>query len=469
MQIFGRAKVRDKFVAEAIEAQPSRRALLHAACACGALGLLRPVAALAQMQPATAAGPTRAIHWVLDQAAQAIESRMIAWRRDIHANPELGNQEKRTAGLVAQHLKSLGYEVREGVAETGVVGLLKGEGGPGPVIALRADMDALPVAEEVDLPFASKVKTQWGGESVGVMHACGHDCHVAILMAVAEVLAKMRKDMRGTFKLIFQPAEEGLPPGQSGGARVMVEQGVMENPKPDAVFGLHVGAGLPVGTLAYRPGVSTSASDGFRIIVRGKQTHGARPWAGVDPLVIGASILTALQTIVSRETDVMREPTVVTVGAFKGGVRNNIVPDSAEMQGTLRTFSERQRTRAKRRITEIAENIAKGMNGSAEVFFDGTAYPSVVNDAALVERMAPSLARVGAKTILSDMPGTASEDFSYFAQVVPGMFFNVGITRTGESFAPNHSPRFQVDEAGLIYGLRAMLHVVADFTGSGTA
>jgi amidohydrolase len=470
MRLFGRSPVPPTFVAEAIDTQPSRRALLHAACACGALELLRPVAALAQMQPAAAAGPTRAIHGALDQAAQAIEARMIAWRRDIHANPELGNQEKRTAGLVAQHLKSLGYEVREGVAETGVVGLLKGEGGPGPVIALRADMDALPVTEEVDLPFASKVKTQWGGETVGVMHACGHDCHVAILMAAAEVMAKMRKDLRGTIKLIFQPAEEGLPPGQSGGARVMVEQGVMENPKPDAVFGLHVGSALPVGALSYRPGVSTSAADMFRIVVQGKQTHGARPWTGVDPVVIGASIVTALQTIVSRETDVMREPTVVTVGAFRGGVRNNIIPDKAEMEGTLRTFSEQQRTRAKRRIGEIAENIARGMNGSAEVFWSGMSYPSVVNDVALVGRMAPSLARVGARTILSDIPGSASEDFSYYAQVVPGMFFSVGTARPAEkNAASNHSPRFYVDEAGLIYGLRAMLHIVADFTGSDTA
>jgi amidohydrolase len=470
MRLFARSPSQETFVAEAADTQPSRRALLHAACACGALGLLRPVAALAQAQPAAAAGPTRAIHGVLDQAAQAIESRMIGWRRDIHANPELGNQEKRTAALVAQHLKSLGYEVREGVAETGVVGQLQGEGGPGPVIALRADMDALPVTEEVDLPFASKVKTQWGGETVGVMHACGHDCHVAILMAAAEVIAKMRKDLRGTVKLIFQPAEEGLPPGQSGGARVMVQQGVMENPKPDAVFGLHVGSGLPVGTVAYRPGVSTSGSDVFRIVVRGKQTHGARPWAGVDPVVIGAAIVTALQTIVSRETDVMREPTIVTVGVFRSGVRNNIIPDTADLVGTLRTFSEQQRTRAKRRIGEIAENIARGMNGSAEVVFAGTAYPPVINDAALVERMAPSLARVGQKTMLSEVPSSASEDFSYYGQVVPGMFFNVGIARPGDTdAAPNHSPRFQVDEAGLIYGLRAMLHVVADFTGSGTA
>ena len=469
MRLFGRSPVAEKFVAEAIDPRPSRRALLHAACACGALGLLRPVAALAQ-SPGAAAGPTRAIHGMLDEAAKAVEARMIAWRRDIHANPELGNQEKRTAGLVAQHLKSLGYEVREGIAVTGVVGLLKGEGGPGPVIALRADMDALPVAEEVDLPFASKIKTQWGGEMVGVMHACGHDCHVAILMAVAEVVATRRKDLRGTIKLIFQPAEEGLPPGERGGAQVMVEQGVMDNPKPDAVFGLHVTSAMPVGMLAYRPGVATSGADMFRIIVRGKQTHGARPWTGVDPVVIGSTIVTTLQTIISRETDVMRDPAVVTIGAFRGGVRNNIIPDQAELQGTLRTFSERHRARVKQRIGEIAENIARGMNGSAEVLWDGASYPSVVNDVALVGKMAPSLARAGARTYLSDVPGSASEDFSYYGQVVPGMFFNVGIARPDDRSAPsNHSPRFYVDEAGLIYGLRAMLHVIADFTGSGTA
>ena len=250
----------------------------------------------------------------------------------------------------------------------------------------------------------------------------------------------------------------------------MVEQGVMENPKPDAVFGLHVGSALPVGMLGYRPGVSTAAADAFRIVVSGKQTHGARPWTGVDPLVIGATIFDDAaddrqprdrRDARARGGDDRRVP---------GGVRNNIIPDMAEMQGTLRTFSEQQRTRAKRRIGEIAENIARGMNGSAEVSWGGTSYPSVVNDATLVERMAPSLARVGARTILSDVPGSASEDFSYFGQIVPGMFFNVGIARPGDSdAAPNHSPRFQVDEAGLIYGLRAMLHVVADFTGSGTA
>jgi amidohydrolase len=470
MRLFGRAQIPEKFVAEAIDLNPSRRSLLQAACACGALGLLHPVASFAQSATGAAAGPARAIHAVLDEAAKAVEAKMIDWRRDIHANPELGNQERRTSALVAQHLKSLGYEVREGIAVTGVVGLLKGEGGDGPVIALRADMDALPVAEEVDVPFASKARTQWGGETVGVMHACGHDCHVAILMAVAEVVASKRKELRGTVKLIFQPAEEGLPPGQRGGAQVMVEQGVMENPKPDAVFGLHVTSGIPAGIIGYRPGVVSSGVDNFRILVKGKQTHGARPWTGVDPVVIGSTIVTTLQTILSRETDVMRDPAVVTIGVFRGGLRSNIIPETAELQGTLRTFNERYRGRARQRIGEIAENIAKGMNGSAQTFWDGTSYPSVVNDAALVAKMAPSLARSGARTFVADVPGSASEDFSYYAQVVPGMFFNVGVAKPGDrEAASNHSPKFYVEETGLIYGLRAMLHIIADFTGSGTA
>lgn len=462
-------KLRSGFVAESVEPDPARRALLAGACACCALAMFEPKGALAQSLPVPAAGPVRPIHGLLDARAKEIEARMIAWRRDIHANPELGNQETRTAGIVAQHLKSLDYEVKEGVAVTGVVGLMKGEGGPGPVIALRADMDALPVAEEVDLPFASKVKTQWGGETVGVMHACGHDCHVAILMAAAEVIAKMRKDLRGTVKLIFQPAEEGLPIGQVGGARVMVEQGVMADPKPDAVFGLHVGT-LPVGMLSYRPGVGTSGADNFQITVRGLQTHGARPWDGVDPIVIGSSIVTTLQTTISREIDILRNPAVLSVGQFKGGLRSNIIPDKAELVGTLRTYSETQRVTLKRRVAEIAENVARSMRGSAEVIWSEGSYPSVINDAALADRMAPSLARVGARVQRADFPGSASEDFSYFAQVSPGLFFSVGIASPDDKNpAANHSPRFKVDEAGLIYGLRAMLHIVADFTGSGTA
>lgn len=467
MLLFGNS---GRFVAEEVSPDASRRGLLAGACACLAFAALKPWAASAQSIPAASAGPARPIHAKLDEAARAIEQKMIAWRRDIHANPELGNRETRTSALVARHLKALGYEVREGVATTGLVAVLKGEGGPGPVLALRADMDALPVAEQVDLPFASKAKAEWNGESVGVMHACGHDCHVAILMAAAEVLASMRKDLRGTVKLLFQPAEEGLPVGETGGARVMVEEGALANPKPDAVFGLHVMAGAPAGTITYRPGATMSGSDTFKIVVQGRQTHGAMPWNGVDPVVIASTIVTTLQTVLSRETDVQRNPAVLTVGTIRGGLRHNIVPDMVEMNGTLRTFTEAHRTQVKQRVAEIAENTARGMRGSAAVTWNPVAYPATVNDPALVEKMAPTLARTAGKLIRADFPVSPSEDFSYFANTVPGLFFFVGIDAPGATgAAPNHSPRFRVDEAGLAYGLRSMLHLVADFTGSGAA
>lgn len=468
-----KASTATRFVAEAVAPDAGRRGLLAGACACAAFAALRPLAARAQSLPAPPPAPARPIHAVLDEAARGIEAKMIAWRRDIHAHPELGNQETRTAALVARHLKALGYEVREGVAVTGVVGVLAGEGGPGPVLALRADMDALPVAEQVDLPFASKARAPWGGETVGVMHACGHDCHVAMLMAAAEVLAAQRRQIRGTIKLIFQPAEEGLPVGEVGGARLMVEQGALADPKPDAVIGLHVMAGAPVGTVTYRAGPILSGSDTFRIVVRGRQTHGAQPWNGVDPITIGSTIVTTLQTIVSRETDIQRNPAVLTVGVFKGGVRHNIVPDEVELSGTLRTYGEEHRQRVRQRVGEIAEGVAKSMRGSAEVSWNPAVYPATINDAALVERMAPSLARAcgaGGTLVRADFPASPSEDFSYFANVVPGLFFFVGIDPPGSrGAAPNHSPRFQVDEAGLAYGLRALLHLTADFTGSGAA
>jgi amidohydrolase len=369
---------------------------------------------------------------------------------------------------VAAHLRKLGYDVREGVAHTGVVAVLQGQGGSGPVIALRADMDALPVAEEVALPFASKVRTTWEGQDVGVMHACGHDCHVAILMAVAEVLAQHQSELRGTVKLLFQPAEEKLPYGEIGGARLMVDQGAMDNPKPDAVFGLHVMSASPVGSIGYRPGAVTASSDGFRLTVTGKQTHGAMPWNGVDPVVVGSQIVSALQTLVSRETDVTKQAVVLSVSTFHAGVRYNIIPDKAEMTGTLRTYDETTRQRMMTRVKEIAGSIAAGMNASAEVIWEANGYPPIMADEALVERMAPSLVRVAGDKAQVAERSSAGEDFSYFAQKAPGMFFFVGIASPGvQNAAPNHSPRFQVDEAGLIVGLRAMLHLVADYTGSG--
>ena len=398
----------------------------------------------------------------IEREAQAVEAQMIAWRRDIHQNPELGNREVRTSALVAAHLKKLGYEVRDKIAITGVVGILKG-GKPGPVVALRADMDALPVTEEVDLPFASKVKTTWNGRETGVMHACGHDAHTAILMAAADVFAKLRDQLSGTIKLIFQPAEEGLPIGEEGGAQLMIKEGVLENPKPEAVFGLHVTSGLNIGMLAYRAGAAMDGSDTFRIIVKGRQTHGARPWQGIDPIVIGAQIVLALQTIQSRQVDVTKEPSVLTIGAFNGGNRPNIIPDKVEMLGTLRTFDQETRDFIIRRVKETTEAIAQSGGAEATVEWKADGYIPLVNNVALTQRMVPTLKRVAG--VVEGPRITASEDFSFYAKHVPGLFFHVGITPSGVAplkAASNHSPRFQIDEAGLLTGLRSILHVTFD-------
>ena len=303
----------------------------------------------------------------IDSAAVAAEARVIAWRRDLHAHPELGNREFRTAAIVAEHLRALGFDqVQTGVAHTGVVGLLVG-GLPGPVVALRADMDALPVVEEVDLPFASKVRTEWNGETVGVMHACGHDAHVAILMGVAEVLAGLRASLCGSVKFLFQPAEELPPEGEEGGAKLMVEQGAMDNPRPAAVFGLHVTSRLPVGVIGYRPGPTMASADNLKITIHGRQTHGAMPWLGVDPIVTSAQVILGLQTVVSRQTDLTQEPAVLTIGAIKGGLRENIIPDSVEMRGTIRTFDEGMRDDIHERVTYLAEAISRGSRAGCTV------------------------------------------------------------------------------------------------------
>ena len=445
-----------------------RRGLLAAACACCALGL-GPIGARANVP----AAPARALHARLDGAAGAIETRMIGWRRDIHQNPELGNKEVRTAALVTEHLRRLGYDVREQVAVTGVVGTLRGGGGNGPVVALRADMDALPVTEPVGLPFASRSRTMWGGEETDVMHACGHDCHTAILMAVAEVLAEVRAELRGSVKLIFQPAEEGLPNFEVGGARRMLDEGAFQNPRPAVVFGLHVVPNCSVGTIFYFNGITHASADEFRITVQGRQTHGAFPWTGVDPIVVGAQIVSALQTIASREANVVRSPVVFTIGRFQAGNRSNIIPDRAELNGTLRAFDDNERNLAKRRASEIVEGIASSMNAKAEVFWAPNGVPRNENNAALMDRMAPTLARAaGPANLLLETKSTGYEDFSYFSRNVPGLFFHIGITPPGvdtATAARNHSPLFKVDEAGLITGLRAMLHLVADYTGSGSA
>jgi amidohydrolase len=400
----------------------------------------------------------------VDRRATQVEGKVVAWRRDIHAHPELSNRETRTAEIVAQHLRSLGLEVRAGVAHTGVVGVLRG-GRPGRVVALRADMDALPVTEEVDVPFASRVRATYNGQDVGVMHACGHDTHTAMLMGAAEVLAGMRRDLPGTVVFIFQPAEEGPPAGERGGAELMIAEGALDNPKPDAIFGLHV-LPYPAGEIRYRPGGAMASSDGLRIVVRGRQTHGAQPWAGVDPIVVAAQVVMGLQTIASRQVDITAAPAIVTVGVINGGVRNNIIPDSVVMLGTIRTFDAAMRRDIHERVRRTAESIALSAGATARVTVD-TGPPVTYNDPALTEQMLPTLRQVaGAANVHLAQPLTPAEDFSRYQERIPGLFFFLGITPPGadpRTVAANHSPRFFVDEAALPVGVRALAHVAVDY------
>jgi amidohydrolase len=400
----------------------------------------------------------------IDRIAQETTPLVVRWRRDFHQHPELGNREFRTSKIIAEELKKLGYEVTIDVAKTGVVATLRG-GKPGPVVALRADMDALPVTEQVDLPFKSTEKAQWNGQQVGVMHACGHDNHMAILMGAATVFAKLRNQLPGTIKLIFQPAEEGAPEGETGGAEQMVKENVLDSPKVDAIFGLHVFPG-PAGSISYRPGPIMASNDSFTIKIRGKQTHGAVPWGGVDPIVIGAQIVNALQTIISRNVNITEAPAVVTVALFHSGVRSNIVPEDAELGGTIRTFGEETRKDIRRRVDLIARNIAEAAGGKAEVIIS-PGYPVTVNDAKLTERMVPTFTRVaGADNVrVAPLTGTA-EDFSYFEQRVPGIFFFLGVTPRDQDWtkaAQNHSPLFFADEAALPVGVRALTNLAIDY------
>jgi amidohydrolase len=401
----------------------------------------------------------------IDALTVQLEPKVVTWRRDIHAHPELGNRETRTAALVAEHLRGLGLDVTTNVAHTGVVAILRG-GKPGPVVALRADMDALPVTELVALPFASKVRTQYNGQDVGVMHACGHDNHVAILMGVAELLTTLRKDLPGSVKFIFQPAEEGAPIGEDGGAEMMVREGVLQNPKVDAIFGLHVASVANVGQIRYRAGSAMAAVDRLLITVQGKQTHGALPWAGVDPIVTASQIVLGLQTIVSRQIDLTLAPAIVTVGRIQGGVRNNIIPDSVQLEGTIRSFDSTMRDDIHRRIKQTAESIAASSGASAKVeIFPG--YPVTVNDPALTERMAPTLRRVaGSQNVAVGQLQTAAEDFSFFANAVPGLFVFLGSVPAGttpETSPANHSPLYAVDEGVLPLGVRTLANLATDF------
>ena len=404
----------------------------------------------------------------IDARSKAIESKMLTWRRDFHQNPELGNREVRTGKIVAEHLKKLGLEVKSGVAYTGVVAVLKG-GKPGPVVALRADMDALPVTEQVNVPFASKARSTYNGQEVGVMHACGHDAHTAMLMAVAEILSEMKSELRGTVKFIFQPAEEGAPEGEEGGAELMIKQGALENPTPDVIFGLHVFAGVETGKITFRPGPTMAAVDFLKIVIKGRQTHGAKPWAGIDPIVVSSQVVMGLQTIESRQVDVTKEPSIITVGTMHGGVRNNIIPDSVEMTGTIRSYDDGMQEQMHTRIKQTSEYIAKASGASADVSIRKQ-YPATVNDDKLTALMSPTLQRVaGSENVSTAQKQTGAEDFSFYQKKIPGMFFFLGITPKENlaMAAANHSPQFYVDEQGLIVGVRALVNLVFDYSAFG--
>ncbi|MBU1374951.1 MAG: amidohydrolase [Alphaproteobacteria bacterium] len=422
-----------------------------------ALGALSP--ALAQV-PSTEGTFDAAVF----AAAAKVQPKVVAWRRDIHEHPELGNREVRTAKLVADHLRKLGFEVRTGVAKTGVVAVLKG-GKPGGVVALRADMDALPVAEQTGMPFASKVKTEYNGQTVPVMHACGHDAHVAILMGAAEVLAGMRDQIPGTVVLLFQPAEEGPPAGETGGAWLMIQDGALTNPKPDAVFGLHVAPGQP-GRLAWRPGPMMAADDSYQITLKGRQTHGANPWAGIDIISMSADIVQAFNQIAARQIKVTITPTILTISTIHGGLRYNIIPEDLTMTGTLRSFDQTLRKEVMARAEKAVASISDRYGGSGEIAW-GLPNPVTSNDLALTARMKPTLARAARGDIRDDIEYiTGAEDFAFYQQQVPGLFYDLGI-----GFPPgvNHSPMFNVmDESALEVGVRAQALTALDFL-QGTA
>lgn len=424
--------------------------------------ILLPVAGWAQTHDAKVA-----------QLAAQLDAKVVAWRRDIHQHPELGNRETRTAELVANHLRALGMEVKTGIATTGVVGILKG-GKPGPVVLLRADMDALPVTERNSLPFASKVKTTYNGQEVGVMHACGHDTHVAILMGVAELLSSMKQDLKGTVKFVFQPAEEGVPIGEVGGAEQMVKEGVMENPKVDVAFGLHIDSQTEIGKITYKPGGALASVNDLRIVVKGRQAHGAAPWSSVDPIVVSAQIINNLQTIVSRNLNVTENAAVVTIGSIHGGVRSNIIPEQVEMKGTIRTLSPEDEKMVIERVKKIATSTAEGMGATVEVNVPYEShYPVTYNDPALTEKMLPTLRRTaGAEKVVLVPAETGAEDFSFYQEKAPGLFIFLGGMPKGsdpKKVASHHTPDFFIDDSGLGLGVKALTNLTLDYMQMSTA
>ena len=399
--------------------------------------------------------------------SEAVNAKVLAWRRDIHEHPELGNREFRTSKLVATHLRSLGLEVKTGVAHTGVVAILHG-GKPGPRIALRADMDALPVKEQNGLPFASKQTAVFRGETVGVMHACGHDSHTAMLMGVAQALASIKATLPGEVMFIFQPAEEGPPDGETGGASQMLAEGLFADFKPEAVFGLHVMSTLNAGQIGYRAGPAMAASDRFHIVVKGRQTHGSRPWGGVDPILAAADLINSAQSIVSRRLDITKQPAVLSFGAIKGGIRYNIIPDEVDLIGTIRTFDPDMRQQTFDQLKSVSEHVAAAHGATVVTEIPDTqGNPVTFNDPALSARALPSLQRAAGAENVHEVPLiTGAEDFTYYAKQVPGFFFFVGATPVGQDAASapsNHSPQFFLDESALPLGTRAMLQVSLDY------
>jgi amidohydrolase len=402
----------------------------------------------------------------IDAAADKIEAQTIAWRRDFHEHPELGNREFRTSKIIADYLRSLGIEVHEGVGKTGVVGILKG-GLPGPVIGLRADMDALPITERTPVPFASKVKSTYNGQEVGVMHACGHDSHIAIMMSVASVLAGMRKELHGSVKFIFQPAEEGAPAGEEGGAALMIKEGVLDNPKVDVVFGLHINSSTEAGKIKYRSEGAMAASDWFTIKVHGKGSHGSMPWGGIDPVVLSAQIIEGLQTIVSRQTELTKDAAVISVCVIQGGVRSNIIPETVEMTGTIRTLDTAMQRDIHERMQRTVTKIAESAGATADLSIENKTLITY-NDPALVKQMLPSMQRTAGDANVSWMDAmTGSEDFSFFGAKVPSFFFFLGGMKPGQdphTAFPHHTADFYIDESGFKLGVRTFCNLVFDYS-----
>ena len=410
----------------------------------------------------------------MSSSLKSLMPKVIEWRHDIHEFPELSNREFRTSKKVADHLESLGIEIETGIAYTGVVGIIKG-GKPGPTVALRADMDALPVEEKTGLPYASKVRTTYLGNDVGVMHACGHDAHVAILMGAAEFLAKHKEQLEGNIMLIFQPAEEGPPEDEGGGAKMMLEEGIFERYKPEAIFGLHV-TNMPNGLIAVKPGPAMAAASAYRISIKGKQAHGSAPWAGIDPIMATAELIQSLNTVVSRRINIINNPAVISVGIVEAGTRNNIIPEDAMIMGTIRTFDPELRSEIYSEIEQLAEGVAVGTGTTINVEFDvGGFFPVTYNQEDLVKKYSSTLKESSnGKFIISDVPTTGAEDFSYFSQEIPGMYFWLGINKPGVGLesanfgertdvAGNHSPYFYVDDSALDEGVRAFVYLIDDY------